>query len=767
MINVKKRDGTLEPLNVDKINKWVEWACEGTSVPWSDIVTQTHTLFFDGITTLDIQSLLIKECERDVQAWSTDRLKVAAKLLLSDLRKKVYGDYVPHSLIEQIALGQHIGIYDKEPAFDLLEQYSYEQLEDLEDYIDHSRDNLHPYCGLQTLMDKYLAQNRSTGRIYETPQMMYMLIAMTGALKYKGEKRLIRAKSQYDKLSQGKCNLPTPITAGMRTPLRQFASCCLIDIDDSMPSLSMADHAAFTYTGARAGLGLNYGRIRREGASIRHGEVRHTGLIPFLKKTAATTKSCTQNGVRGGGGTINIPIWHYDFESLVVLKNIKGSEENRVRTLDYCWHYNGFLIERLQNKQDITLFSPHEVKDLYEAFYSSDTTLFGKLYEQYENDPTISKKVLPAVKVFGMLADEMLGTGRAYTLAADHVNVHSAFQEAVYMTNLCVEINLPTHPIPSLDDISVINPNPSQGEIALCVLGGIPWGNITLEEMYEIIYDQLDLLDQVFDMQTYVVKAAEHAKERRAVGIGIIDYAHFLAQRGLKYGEPEALNLTHRWMEHMQYCLIKAAVELAKERGACGYFHKTKYAQGILPIDTYTKTVDTLHTQKLLLDWDALRVEIATHGMRFSTLTAHMPSESSSVIWGFTNGMEPPRKIITVKSSKKGDLIVPVPNAGTLALDYSYAYPNDFNCYVMTNDDYLKTIAIVQKFSDQAVSYNRYYDFSKKTTIKQSTLLMDFFIKPHYYGIKTGYYTNSNVEEGTITTMGEDDPACAGGGCSV
>lgn len=765
MINVRKRDGSLEPLNVDKINRWVEWACEGTSVSWSELITQAHVMFYDGIKTEDIQQILIKECEKDVQPWSIDRLDVAAKLLLSDLRKKVYDDYVPRSLLDQIWYGQTMGIYDVEPKYNLLEQYSHEEIEELEDYIDHSRDALLPYCGLRTLMDKYLAQNRSTGQLFETPQMMYMLIAMTSSCKYRGKKKVERAKSKYDKLSMGKANLPTPVAAGMRTPLRQFASCCLIDFDDTMPSIGLSHHAAFIYTGARAGLGMNYGRIRREGASIRHGEVRHTGLIPFLKTSAATTKSCTQNGVRGGGGTVNIPIWHYDFKSLVVLKNIKGTEENRVRTLDYCWHYNGFFIDRLMRKEDITLFSPHEVKDLYEAFYSADTEKFAKLYVQYENDDSVAKQTIPALELFGMLVDEMLGTGRAYTFCADHVNTHSAFQEAVYMTNLCVEITLPTTPISSLEDISLMNPQDSTGEIALCVLGGVPWGNIELEEMYDIVYDQLDLLDSIFDMQIYPIKAAEHAKGRRSVGIGIIDYAHWLAKNNCRYGSEKANNMTHLWMEHMQWCLIKAAMELAKERGPCDYFHKTKYAQGILPIDTYCKTVDELHTQPLTLDWEWLRQEVLTHGMRFSTLTAHMPSESSSVIWGFTNGIEPPRKPITIKSSKKGDLIVPVPNIGELCMSYTYAYANEYGEGI-NNDDYLQSAAIIQKFSDQAISYNRYYDFSVETTIDQDRLLLDCIIKPHYYGVKTGYYTNSNVVEGTINTMG-DDASCAGGGCSI
>lgn len=763
MLNVTKRDGTLEPINIDKINKWVEWACEGTNASWSDIATRAQVFFYEGIPTSDIQTMLIKACEHDINPWDISNLRVAAKLLLSDLRKKVYGEYTPHSILDQIWFGQTIGIYDTEPAYNLLDQYSHQDFEELEDIIDHSRDELHPYCGLQTLVDKYLCQNRATGQIYETPQMMYMLIAMTAAIKYQPNIRIARVKSIYDKLSTGKANLPTPVAGGMRTPLRQFASCCLIDIDDTMPSIGMSDHAAFIYTGARAGLGLNYGRIRREGSSIRHGEVRHTGIVPFLKKSSATTKSCTQNGLRGGGANVNFPLWHYDFKDLVVLKDIKGTEDNRVRTMDYCFHYNKYLVDRMLDGKVITFFSPNQVKDLYKAFYSPNINEFAALYEKYEKDDTVDRWSMDGRAVFTMLVTQMLGTGRIYTLDAYEVNHHTSFYEPIVMTNLCVEITLPTTPIVDINDVAPINPYESEGEIALCVLGGIPWGNIELEEMYDIVYDQLDLLDTIFDMQMYVIKAAEHAKYRRSVGIGVIDYAHFLAKRDLRYGSPEALNITHRWMEHMQFCLIKASIEIAKDRGACGYNDRTKWADGILPIDHYNKNVDELHTQPLMEDWESLREPLKTWGMRFSTLTAHMPSESSSVVWGFTNGIEPVRKPITVKSSKKGDLIVPAPDIESLGLAYTYCYSNEYSIGI-TNDEYLATAAIIQKFSCQSISFNRYYNFSMsedgEPMVDDTELLEDCIVKPMYYGIKTGYYTNSNVVENI-------DSGCAGGGCTI
>lgn len=762
MIKVQKRDGTYEDLSVEKINNWVEWACRGTDVSWTEIVTQAHVMFYDGIKTQDIMKVLIKQCEDSVTEYTSDLLIVAARLLLAELRKQVYGEYTPRTLIDQIWFGTEIGIYDSDLDFNLLENYSFEELIHLEDYIDHSRDELIPYGGLVQLMDKYLTKDRGTGAIYETPQYLFMLIAMTGALNYpSGDERLRKAELIYDKLSYGKINLPTPVAAGMRTPLRQYASCCLIDLDDTMPSIGLSDHAAFTYTGARAGLGLNYGRIRREGAKIRHGEVSHTGLIPFLKKSAATSKSCTQNGVRGGGGTVNIPIWHYDFESLVVLKNVKGEEANRVRTLDYCWHYNGYLLERLKTKGNITLFSPHEVKDLYEAFYA-DQSKFAQLYEKYENDSNVSKRSISAIDLFSKLAIEKQETGRQYTLATDHVNNHSSFLDTIYMTNLCVEITLPTSPIKDITDISPLNPNMSEGEIALCVLGGIPWGNIDLVEMQDICMAQAILLDRIFDIQDYHIKAAEHAKYRRSIAVGIIDYAHFLAKNECAYGSEKAIALTHLWMEHMQYYMIKAAVQLAKERGPCEYFQRTKYAKGILPIDTYCKNVDKIHPHNLTLDWDTLRKEVVYHGMRFSTLTGHMPSESSSVTWGYTNGIEPPKKPITVKSSKAGDIVTIIPDVKKHIFDYTYTYDSQWGSGV-SNDAYLKTAAIIQKFSDQSISYNHYHDYRKQEKIAVSQLLMDFFIKPHYYGIKTTYYANSNVE----ATQESSDSGCASGACTI
>lgn len=761
MLNVTKRDGTLEPLDVSKINNWVEWACQGTSINWTELVTSAHVMLYEGIKTSDITRVIIKQCEDKVDETSGDKLVVGARLLLTDLRKRVYGEYAPRPLIDQLWYGTQLGIYDTSPEYSLIDNYSYEELVALDDIIDHSRDELLPYGGLVQLMDKYLVQDRSTGQIHETPQFLFMFIAMTAALSLpEGEKRIAMAERIYNSLSMGKNNLPTPTAAGMRTPLRQYASCCLIDFDDNMKSLGLSDYASFIYTGARAGLGENFGRIRREGSKIRHGEVKHTGLIPFLKKASATSKSCTQNGVRGGGLTANYPLWHYDSPELIQLRNIKGEEATRVRTIDYCVHINGFLIERLKKKQNITLFSPQQVPDLYEAFYA-DQEKFAELYSKYEVLPGIDRRTVPALDLFSRLATERLETGRIYVMFTDHANDHSSFLDTVYMTNLCVEITLPTTPIQAAFEVEPYdkqNPTEGSGEIALCVLGGIPWGNIELDEMEEVCMTQLILLDKIFDIQEYNTVASAKALKRRSVAVGVIDYAHFLAKRGLPYGSPEALAITHEWMEAMQYYLIKGAVQLAKEKGACDWFNRTKYSLGILPIDTYAKNVDKICATSLKLDWESLRRDVMTYGMRFSTLTGHMPAESSSVTWGFTNGLEPPKKPITVKSSKTGDIVTIIPEATDHIFDYTYAYDNAYGKGV-DNDAYLKTMAVIQKFSDQSISYNQYFDYSKTPNIPMSELLKHFFIKPHSVGIKTLYYANSNVEDAEYN--------CVGGGCSV
>ena len=609
----------------------------------------------------------------------------------------------------------------------ILDNYTTEEIDKCDSFIKHSRDLNFTYAGLQQIVDKYLVQDRSSGDIYETPQFMYMLIAMTLFSQYDKDKRLDYVKRYYDAISQFKINIPTPIMAGVRTPLRQFASCVLVDSDDTLDSIFSSDTAIGKYVAQRAGIGINAGRIRGIGSKIRGGEVQHTGVIPFLKKFESTVRCCTQNGVRGGSATVHFPIWHQEIEDIIVLKNNKGTEDNRVRKLDYSIQLSKLFYERFLKNEDITLFSPHDVPDLYESFGSDG---FDELYEKYERATSIPKKKVSARELITDLLKERAETGRIYIMNIDHSNTHSSFLDKVNMSNLCQEITLPTDPIQHID---------GEGEIALCILSAINVGVVKDEELEEVCDLAVRGLEELIDYQQYPVSAAERSTiARRSLGIGYIGLAHFLAKNKVKYSDPEAWNLVHGLTEKFQYYLLKSSNMIAREKGACEYFNRTKYSQGLLPIDTYKKEVDELVKNDLVMDWDSLRQEIKEWGLRHSTLTAQMPSESSSVVSNATNGIEPPSDHLSVKKSKKGTLKQVVPQYSLLKNQYTLLWD------MPDNTGYINVVAVMQKFFDQAISGNWSYNPEnyENGEVPISVMARDL-LNTYKYGWKTSYYQNT------------------------
>ena len=635
-ILVTKRNGRgKESLNIDKIHSMVGFATEGiTGVSASHVEMNSGIQFFDGITTEDIQQILIKSANDLISLENPNYQFVAARLLLFSLRKNLFHRLWEHpKFIEHIKKLIDLGLYDK----GILENYTEAEIDRMGMWIDHERDYNFTYAGLRQVMDKYLVQDRSTGEIFETPQFMYMMISATLFAKYPTESRLQYVKKYYDAISRFKINIPTPVMAGVRTPLRQFASCVLVDSDDTLPSIFSSDMAIGRYVAQRAGIGINAGRIRGINSKIRGGEIQHTGVIPFLKKFEATVRCCTQNGVRGGSATVHFPIWHQEIEDILVLKNNKGTEDNRVRKLDYSIQVSKLFYERFIKDEDITLFSPHEVPGLYEAFGMPE---FDELYEKYERKTSIDKTKVRAQTLFMDLLKERAETGRIYIMNIDHCNTHSSFKDKVYMSNLCQEITLPTKPVQHIDD-----PN---GEIALCILSAINLGLIKEKDELKDLCDlSVRALEEIIDYQEYPVEAAKKSTlARRSLGIGYIGLAHYLAKNKVKYDDKKAWKLVDEITEAFQYYLLKASNTLAKERGACEYFDKTKYSDGILPIDSYKKDVDDIVKRKLSYDWTSLRNDIKSIGLRHSTLSAQMPSESSSVVSNATNGVEPPRDFL-------------------------------------------------------------------------------------------------------------------------
>ena len=651
-INVIKRNGRgKESLDIDKIHSMVGFATEGiTGVSASHVEMNSGLQFFDGISTDDIQQILIKSANDLISLESPNYQYVAARLLLFSLRKSLHHRLWEHpKFITHIKKLVDLGLYDK----GILDNYTEAEIDRMGMWIDHERDYSFTYAGLRQVMDKYLVQDRSTGEIFETPQFMYMMISATLFAKYPKESRLQYVKKYYDAISKFKINIPTPVMAGVRTPLRQFASCVLVDSDDTLPSIFSSDMAIGRYVAQRAGIGINAGRIRGINSKIRGGEIQHTGVIPFLKKFEATVRCCTQNGVRGGSATVHFPIWHQEIEDILVLKNNKGTDDNRVRKLDYSIQISKLFYERFIKDEDITLFSPHETPGLYEAFGMPE---FDEMYEKYERKTSISKKKVRAQTLFMDLLKERAETGRIYIMNIDHCNTHSSFKDKVYMSNLCQEITLPTKPVQHIDD--------PEGEIALCILSAINLGMIRDKNDLEDLCDlSVRALEEIIDYQEYPVEAAKKSTlARRSLGIGYIGLAHYLAKNKVKYSDKQAWKLVDEITEAFQYYLLKASNTLAKERGACEYFEKTKYSDGILPIDSYKKDVDDIVKRKLSYDWTSLRNDIKSIGLSHSTLSAQMPSESSSVVSNATNGVEPPRDFLSIKKSKKGTLKQIVPD---------------------------------------------------------------------------------------------------------
>ena len=724
---VVKRNGATETLELNKLHIMVEEACKDLAgVSASQVEMQSGIQFYDGITTAEIQEILIRSASDLIDLDHPNYQFVAARLLLFALRKQLFG-----GMYECPTVKQHVdrcverNVYDAE----ILSMYSDEEFEKLDSFIDHSRDYLFTYAGLRQVVDKYLVQDRSSGGVYETPQFMYMMIALTIFAEYPKETRMSYVKRYYDAISKHKINIPTPIMAGVRTPLRQFASCVLVDVDDTLDSIFSSDMAIGRYVAQRAGIGINAGRIRGINAKIRGGEVQHTGVVPFLKKFEATVRCCTQNGIRGGSATVHFPIWHQEIEDILVLKNNKGTEDNRVRKLDYSIQISKLFYERFIRNEEISLFSPHSVPDLYDAF---GTDGFDDLYVRYERDESIPRKTIAAQELFLSLLKERAETGRIYIMNIDHCNSHSSFLDKVEMSNLCQEITLPTKPLQHIDD--------TDGEIALCILSAINIGKIRDNEDLQVLCDlAVRSLDELIDFQGYPVKAAEIAtRARRSLGVGFIGLAHYLAKHGEHYDDPGAWKLVHDLTEAFQYYLIDATVNLAKEKGACEYSHRTKYAQGILPIDTYKRDVDEIVPNKLKYDWESLRERVKQYGVRNSTLSAQMPSESSSVVSNATNGIEPPRGYLSIKKSKKGPLKQIVPQYQTLKNNYTLLWD------MPSNRGYINIVAVMQKFFDQAISGNwsynpeNYPDNEVPVSVMAQDLLMTYKL-----GWKTSYYQNT------------------------
>lgn len=728
-IKVVKSDGSKVSIDLDKIHKMVHKACKRiTGVSESLVEMNSGLQFYDGITTKEIQKILVKSASDLISLDNPNYQFVAARLLLFGIQKQVFNTKWKDSEIypplkDIIERNIDHGVYDK----DILSWYTEEEIDKCDTFIKHSRDLNFTYAGIQQIVDKYLVQDRSSNTVYETPQFMYMLISMTLFKNYHKDKRLDYVKRYYDAISQFKINIPTPIMAGVRTPLRQFASCVLVDSDDTLDSIFSSDMAIGKYVAQRAGIGINAGRIRGLGSKIRGGEVQHTGVIPFLKKFESTVRCCTQNGVRGGSATVHFPIWHQEIEDIIVLKNNKGTEDNRVRKLDYSIQISELFYKRFLANEDITLFSPHDVKGLYEAFGTPD---FDELYEKYERATSIPKTKISARDLFTDLLKERAETGRIYIMNIDHSNTHSSFLDKVNMSNLCQEITLPTDPISHIE---------GEGEIALCILSAINVGIVKEEEMESLCDLSVRGLEELIDFQEYPVKAAEvSTKARRSLGIGYIGLAHYLAKNKVKYGDPEAWQLVHDLTERFQYYLLKSSNMIAREKGACEYFNRTKYSQGLLPIDTYKKEVDELVKNNLVMDWDSLRQEIKEWGLRHSTLTAQMPSESSSVVSNATNGIEPPRDHLSVKKSKKGTLKQVVPQYSILKNAYTLLWD------MPDNTGYINVVAVMQKFFDQAISGNWSYNPEnyENGEVPVSVMARDL-LNTYKYGWKTSYYQNT------------------------
>jgi ribonucleoside-diphosphate reductase alpha chain len=753
-INVTKRNGRQEPIDMEKIHRVVHWASQDLKkVSVSQVEINAQLAFFEGIKTEDIHATIIKSAADLISTDAPDYQYLAARLAIFHLRKKAFKSFTPPALFKHVQKFTDLGIYDS----DILEKYSQSEIEQLDTHIDHWRDMKFSYAAVKQLEGKYLVQNRVTGDIYESPQQLYMLVGMCLFQEYEFGARMDIVKRFYDAVSLFKISLPTPIMAGVRTPTRQFSSCVLIETDDDLDSISAASGAIVKYVSQRAGIGINAGKIRAIGSPIRNGEATHTGCIPFYKHFHTAVKSCSQGGVRGGAATLFYPLWHLEVEDLLVLKNNTGVDENRIRHLDYGVQFNGLMYQRFLADGDISLFSPHDVPGLYEAFFA-DQKEFKRLYERYEQDDSIRKATLKARDLFAKFMQERANTGRIYLQNVDHCNTHGAFDPKVApvrQSNLCMEITLPTKPLYSVQD--------ENGEVALCTLSAVNLGALeSLDELEGITDIIVRALDSLLDYQDYPIKAAEIASmKRRTLGIGVTNLAYYLAKNNAKYSDGSGNELVHQTFEALQYYALKASNILAVEKGACPSFNETQYAQGIFPIDTYKKDVDDFCDVEFKLDWEKLRRDIQRSGLRNSTLTALMPCESSSQISNSTNGIEPPRGFVSIKQSKDGILKQIVPEYERLKNKYELLWD------IKDNEGYLQLCAIMQKFIDQSISTNTHYDPAQfeGNRVPMKLFLMDL-LKAYKYGVKTLYYHTTRDGSGDELEK-DDDNACADGVCKL
>ena len=742
---VTKRDGRHEHFDLEKIHKVLDWATNGIAgVSISEIELRANIQLFDRIPAYDIHELLIKSAAELISELTPNYQYVTARLVNYKIRKEVYGQFEPWPLLRLVKENVNRGVYDTA----ILDNYTEEEIELLGSYIKHDRDDEFTYVGMEQFRGKYLVQDRRIKTVYESPQVLYMLIAATLFSQYATETRIKWVKDYYDDISTFGTSLPTPIMAGVRTSTRQFSSCVLIESDDTLESINATATSVVRYISKKAGIGINAGRIRAVDSRVGDGSIVHTGLIPFLKYFSSAVKSCSQGGVRGGAATVYLPIWHLEFEDLVVLKNNKGTEENRVRQLDYAFQFNKLMYERLLTGGNITLFSPADVPGMYDAYFN-DQDKFRELYEKAERSTKIRKKVLPAMEVFSQFVTERKDTGRIYLMNVDHANEHGSFlpkKATIYQSNLCTEINLPTKPLRSADD--------KEGEISLCTLSAINWGQINDPKDFEKPCTlAVRALDALLDYQEYPIPAAEiSTMNRRPLGVGIINLAYFLAKRGLTYGSPESLLVIDEYAEAWSYYLIKASVDIAKEKGACLKSDETKYHSGILPIDTYKRDVDDLVPHQERMDWEGLRCDLKTYGIRNSTLMALMPAETSAQISNSTNGIEPPRALVSYKASKDGVMAQVVPGYHHLKNKY------DLLWNMKTPEGYLKVCAVLQKYIDQGISVNTSYnpEHFDEGKVPMSQLIKDI-VTFYKYGGKQLYYNNTHDSAGEMST-GDDQP---------
>ena len=736
-MQVQKRDGRLEDINIDKLHKVVMYACEDiTGVSASQVEINSQIQFYDKISSEDIQETIIKSAADLISEETPNYQYVAGRLINYHLRKMVYGTFEPPCLCDIVQDNIDAGFYDSE----FTDLFTKDEINELQSFIDHSRDEYLTYAAMEQFRGKYLVQNRATGEIFETPQVAYMMIAATLFAKYPADKRMKYIKDYYDAISKFLISLPTPVMAGVRTPQRQFSSCVLIETDDSLDSINATSSSIVKYVSQKAGIGIGAGRIRAIGSKIRSGDATHTGVIPFYKLFQSAVKSCSQGGVRGGAATLYYPIWHLEIEDMLVLKNNKGTEDNRVRHMDYGVQFNKLMYERLIAGENITLFSPHDVPGLYDAFFA-DQDKFKELYEAAERKTSIRKKSIPALELFSNFLTERKDTGRIYLMNVDHANTHGAFIEdvaPVKQSNLCCEIDLPTKPLKHIND--------DEGEISLCTLSAINWGAIkTVEQMEKITDLTVRGLDELLDYQSYPVLAAElSTMNRRPLGVGIINFAYWLAKNGSTYQEPD-LQLVDEWAEAWSYGLIKASNQLAKEKGACPKNMETKYGHGITPNQTYKKDVDELVKHSERMNWKELRENLKEHGIRNSTLMALMPAETSAQISNSTNGIEPPRSYVSVKQSKHGVLKQVVPGYPRLKNKYDLLWDQK------SPQGYLKIMAVLQKYIDQGISVNTSYnpEHYEDDKVPMSVLLQDV-ITFYKYGGKQLYYNNTYDGQGEI-----------------